>query len=62
MMRYRNPFNENMSHAEAREILFRELEKTTTIYRLARLEEDYVSVIPSIIRRELGEALSDKPM
>ena len=55
IMAYKNPFNENMSHAEAREILFREIEKTTDRRRFERLEEDYADVIPVILRREIGE-------
>ena len=56
---YRNPFHENMSRQEAREILFRELKKTTDIDLFARLESDYVAILPSIISREISEAWND---
>ena len=51
MMKYQNPFNENMSRAEASEILFREIRKTTDRNRFIRLQADYVAVLPSILRQ-----------
>ena len=56
---YQNPFHENMSRQESREALFRELKKVTDIDRLARLEADYVAVLPTIVRREISEAWND---
>ena len=58
-MKYRNPFNENMSRAEASEILFREIRKTTDRNRFIRLQADYVAVLPSILRQEINAFWDD---
>lgn len=58
-MRYKNPFNENMSVAEANEVLYQELEKTKTYKRLARLQGDYAAVMPTILRHEIDAFMDD---
>ena len=53
---YQNPFHENMTYLEARDVLFLEMRKTTDKNLIDRLKSDYAAVMPSITGRELNAA------